>query len=64
MHSNSETTGHTLSFILGHLAIYPEVQAKVFEEICSVWPDDERVLLAEDVRGYSRSYQALTYQIH
>jgi cytochrome P450 len=44
-----ETTAHTLAFILGHLALYPDVQAKVFEEVRTLWPDEERVLLAEDV---------------
>ncbi|KAF8524179.1 cytochrome P450 [Gautieria morchelliformis] len=43
-----ETTAHTLAFILGHLALYPDVQAKVFEEVRTLWPDEQRVLLAED----------------
>ena len=50
----TETTAHTLSFILGHLALYPDVQAKVFEEIQSIWPDDQHVLQAEEVAGRQR----------
>ena len=45
----AETTAHTLAFMLGHLALYPDVQAKVFDEIRSTWPADRDVLLAEEV---------------
>jgi cytochrome P450 len=34
--AGADTTAHTLSFVLLLLAIYPEVQAKVFDEICQI----------------------------
>ncbi|KAF8579905.1 cytochrome P450 [Ramaria rubella] len=43
-----ETTAHTMSFILGHLALYPAVQEKLFEELRSIWPETEDIVQAEE----------------
>ena len=34
----AETTAHTLSFALVLLALHPECQQKIYEEVNSVWP--------------------------
>ena len=34
-----ETTGHTLTWTLGYLALYPEVQEEVYAEITEVCGD-------------------------
>ena len=44
-----ETSANTLSFIFAHLALYPEVQDKVYEEIMSVWPTEEDALYGAEV---------------
>ncbi|GJJ11458.1 hypothetical protein Clacol_005691 [Clathrus columnatus] len=43
-----ETSAHTLSFILAHLALYPEVQNKVYEEIIGVWPTEEDAIFGTE----------------
>ncbi|KAF8517917.1 cytochrome P450 [Hysterangium stoloniferum] len=43
-----ETTAHTASFILAHLALYPDVQNRVFEEVKKVWPRYEDIQSAEE----------------
>ena len=39
-----ETTSTTLSFMSHHLAVDPEIQEKVQQEIDSVWPDENQML--------------------
>ena len=39
-----ETTCTTLSFMSHHLAVDPEIQEKVQQEIDSVWPDENQML--------------------
>lgn len=39
-----ETTSTTLSFMSHHLAVDPEIQEKVQQEIDSVWPDENQTL--------------------
>ncbi|PFH49572.1 hypothetical protein AMATHDRAFT_194702 [Amanita thiersii Skay4041] len=34
-----ETTAHSLCFALILLAIHPQIQAKIYEEVCQLWPD-------------------------
>ncbi|KAG6873084.1 hypothetical protein C0995_003128 [Termitomyces sp. Mi166 len=34
----AETSAHTLCFTIVLLALYPDVQQKVFEEVCQLWP--------------------------
>ncbi|KAF8235020.1 cytochrome P450 [Tricholoma matsutake] len=34
-----ETTANTLSFALALLALYPDVQQRLYEESCRLWPD-------------------------
>jgi len=34
-----ETSAHSLSFAVALLALYPEVQQKIFEEAMGIWPD-------------------------
>ena len=36
-----ETTAHTLAFILGHLALFPDIQEKLYDETRSVWPGEQ-----------------------
>ena len=45
-----------MSFVLAHLALYPETQAKIYDEIRSVWPQDEDVAAAEQVRAKNTSF--------
>jgi len=40
-----------MSFILAHLALYPNIQSKVYDEVRSAWPHNEDVVAAEDVRN-------------
>lgn len=35
----SETSAHTLSFAIALLALYPNVQRKVYEEVVRMWPN-------------------------
>ncbi|KAL0569720.1 hypothetical protein V5O48_012235 [Marasmius crinis-equi] len=35
-----ETTAHTLSLALSLLALYPDAQRRVYDEVCQVWPRD------------------------
>ena len=44
-----ETTSTTLSFVSHHLAINPEIQDKLQQEIDSVWPDENQMLSYETV---------------
>ena len=46
---STETTAHTLAFILGHLALFPDIQEKVYDETRKVWPDDKHVMSTENV---------------
>lgn len=34
-----ETTAFTLSFVVALLAVYPEVQQRIYEEAVALWPD-------------------------
>ncbi|KAK0495923.1 cytochrome P450 [Armillaria luteobubalina] len=36
----SETTAHTICFVLVLLALYPDVQRRVYEEVSKSWPED------------------------
>ena len=40
MVAGHETTAHTLTFILGLLALYPDVQDKLVQHIAEVQPKD------------------------
>ena len=44
-----ETTSTTVSFVSHHLAINPEIQDKLQQEIDSVWPDENQMLSYETV---------------
>ncbi|KIJ55488.1 hypothetical protein M422DRAFT_151985 [Sphaerobolus stellatus SS14] len=46
--AGSETSAHTMSFVLAHLALYPDKQEKVYEEVRNVWSQDEDVVAAEN----------------
>ncbi|KAK0237992.1 cytochrome P450 [Armillaria nabsnona] len=39
----SETTAHTICFAMVLLALYPDVQRRVFEEVSRSWPEDATV---------------------
>lgn len=52
-YTSVETTAHTLTFLLGHLALFPDVQRKVFEEVQRVWPEEQNVVAAENVCSLS-----------
>jgi cytochrome P450 len=49
--SVSETSAHTLSFAITLLALYPDVQRKLFEEVVEVWPEGLPTSGAVSVRG-------------
>ncbi|KAF7326020.1 F-box domain-containing protein [Mycena kentingensis (nom. inval.)] len=34
-----ETTAHTLAFAAAYLALYPDIQRKIYEETVALWPD-------------------------
>jgi cytochrome P450 len=38
--SSSETSAHVLSFALIYLALYPEIQEKIYQETLQLWPDN------------------------
>ncbi|KAL0959591.1 hypothetical protein HGRIS_011300 [Hohenbuehelia grisea] len=54
-----ETSAHTLSYAVTMLALYPEVQAKVYEEAMRLWPDG----FPEESSSttFSQSFLRLTY---
>ena len=42
------------------MALFPDVQSKVFEEVRSLWPDERHVFEAEDVSHFSTCSQCST----
>ncbi|ESK87448.1 cytochrome p450 [Moniliophthora roreri MCA 2997] len=59
MIAGHETTAATVSFALIYLALYPEMQDKVFSEVCQVWPNGVPNTV-EDADN-RRTYPKLTY---
>ncbi|THU75401.1 cytochrome P450 [Dendrothele bispora CBS 962.96] len=54
-----ETTANTLSFVCAFLALYPDVQQKILEEVKLIWPNG----VPEDVEEaeYKNTFSRLTY---
>ncbi|EGO03674.1 hypothetical protein SERLA73DRAFT_101917 [Serpula lacrymans var. lacrymans S7.3] len=38
-----ETSAHTLSFAISLLALYPEAQGKIYEEVRKIWPEGDTI---------------------
>jgi len=58
-----QTTAHTLSFTLGLLALYPDIQEKLFNHIKQIIPDGRRPVSATayiEVSAHSRLDFSLT----
>ncbi|KAL0572316.1 hypothetical protein V5O48_009638 [Marasmius crinis-equi] len=54
-----ETSAHTLAFTFAYLALYPEVQEKLFQEACKVWPAGAPE--EADDQGYNAFFPKLVY---
>ncbi|KAF4564500.1 hypothetical protein EYR40_010663 [Pleurotus pulmonarius] len=56
-----ETSAHTLCFAIVFLALYPDVQDKIYEEAARLWPDG--VPEVADLSSYKDSMPKLEYTI-
>ncbi|KAF7351367.1 Cytochrome P450 [Mycena sanguinolenta] len=56
-----ETTAHSLSFAVALLALYPDVQQKIYEETCALWPDGTPTTASAS--SYKESMPRLSYTL-
>ncbi|KAF7319130.1 F-box domain-containing protein [Mycena chlorophos] len=56
-----ETTAHTLTFAVGLLALYPQVQQKIYRETLALWPDGIPTLASTS--SYRESFSQLPYTL-
>ncbi|KAK7436056.1 hypothetical protein VKT23_019359 [Stygiomarasmius scandens] len=54
-----ETTANAVSFACALLALYPEIQKKVFEEVSTLWP--EGLPIHAEEKEYKQCFSKLTY---
>ncbi|KAJ6487752.1 cytochrome P450 [Mycena sanguinolenta] len=55
-----ETTAHSLSFAVALLALYPDVQQRIYEEACALWPNGTPTASAS---SYKESMPKLSYTL-
>ncbi|KAF7316111.1 F-box domain-containing protein [Mycena indigotica] len=60
-HIYLETTGHTMTFAVGLLALYPDVQQKLYEEAVKLWPNGAPTNVTES--PYKETVPKLSYTI-
>lgn len=53
-YSDVETSGHTLSFAIMLLALYPETQRKLRDEVYQIWPSLDDCAASSSARGFDR----------
>ncbi|KAJ7778095.1 cytochrome P450 [Mycena metata] len=56
-----ETSAHSLSFAVALLALYPDIQRKIFEEALQLWPDG--VPTSASASSYKESMPKLPYTL-